>query len=1337
MVLDSKFLPIHVTSAGENVIVCTKFEEAFFNILNISVSNNYSIIAECVKTIDNAPIVKIDVAIADKVYKNVEFKIILGESVEAFVNEKSLKSGRPIVWKESPKTKIEEQSQKLEQAVKRAPKAPAVAYSAPPVNIEVLRESAQVNQESYILECLQGIQVDLNKKFSEIIRISKEAIIHETFHAQEKLKVQNTQNLTHDVENIIKGLNNQISKIRVEMDESIKAEYKRAFEALKQGQKNLAEKSKSELSAIISEQARLVAIANLEEVSKKSDAALNNQWDKIEKILSNHSAEESKVLEERIELFQSDFFSKQLKLFDANSKSFLDTQDQWIEESVQYKIDSAGVDINKELKKAVVSLSAHINELHEQKITAIKESVNDILEVDESLITEARTSNKTVIRQLFDSYKVDINKELQGQVSIIQKDLNRKAAQYASEYGGGGGSVAMQFAAGGTMNGSLDVRGHILSGGVDLLNIFSGNSGGSQTLSFNESTGLLTITPLGNTVSLSALSGSNTANSSNWDSTYTTVRANSAAWIIDSTTDTGVRALTANWENTYVNFSAQSPNNTSVFSTVQANSASWAADSTTDTGVRALTAGWQNTSTAFSVQSANNDSVYSTVQANSSTAWNYQGTDVKALTGTWQSTTNAFNIQSPSNVSVFTTVQANSAAWAIDSTTDTGVRTLTGTWQNTSTAFAAQSANNAGTFATVQANSATTWNYQGTDIKALTATWQATTDSFNIQSPSNVSVFTTVQANSAAWAIDSTTDTGVRALTSNWQNTYTTVNANSASWAVDSTTDTGVRSLTATWQSTTTAFNIQSPGNISVYTTVQANSATWSGGITVNSTTISGASANAILINSASNTLQTITPGAGVISALSSSINNTGGFLTYSMLGLSGGKIPLLSTSNTWTGTQNVQNIIPTSDNTYSLGVAFPGNRFYAGWFSNSVAAQNFILNSGSGASIYPLTFNSKASVRFTDQAGSTSAPLILGPATSAFCALDIQSSILQVRSGDNLGNYPFKASIVYDLTGNSNQWNAAYTAVNANSASWQITSTAFASQSANNASTYSTLNTLSANDSSVYSTVNASSATWLTSNFTGKTIAAGTFISPTLTSPILSSGGYIADANGKSLLTFVTAASATNQMTLTNAASGSNPTFTPTGNDVNLGETHIMKGTGSFTVKAGTNSGNSQQWLTSTGAVGAFIRNDGFVACSAGLGANILYTAGLTTVLGGQLGLGGANGFYFNALGCAGPTQFNGAQSLTGPGAINLSTTVTKFTSTGAAQSLTLADGSDGQIKIIVHVVAGGSGILTPTTKTGFTALIFAAAGDTATLMFNTTIGWTLLASKGTTITP
>lgn len=42
-----------------------------------------------------------------------------------------------------------------------------------------------------------------------------------------------------------------------------------------------------------------------------------------------------------------------------------------------------------------------------------------------------------------------------------------------------------------------------------------------------------------------------------------------------------------------------------VYTTVQSNSASWAADSTTDAGVRALTANWQNTYTTVGSNSAN------------------------------------------------------------------------------------------------------------------------------------------------------------------------------------------------------------------------------------------------------------------------------------------------------------------------------------------------------------------------------------------------------------------------------------------------------------------------------------------------------------------------------------------------------------------------------------------------------------------------------------------------------------------------------------------------------------------------------------------------------------
>jgi hypothetical protein len=92
---------------------------------------------------------------------------------------------------------------------------------------------------------------------------------------------------------------------------------------------------------------------------------------------------------------------------------------------------------------------------------------------------------------------------------------------------------------------------------------------------------------------------------------------------------------------------------------------------------------------------------------------------------------------------------------------------------------------------------------------------------------------------------------------------------------------------------------------------------------------------------------------------------------------------------------------------------------------------------------------------------------------------------------------------------------------------------------------------------------------------------------------------------------------------------------------------------------------------------------------------------------------------------------------TLSGAGAIPVTTPVTLFTSTGAAQALTLANGTAGQRKTIVHDVDGGSGILTPTTKTGFSTVTFTNAGDTVTLQYFTTRGWMVVGSYGVTIAP
>ena len=92
------------------------------------------------------------------------------------------------------------------------------------------------------------------------------------------------------------------------------------------------------------------------------------------------------------------------------------------------------------------------------------------------------------------------------------------------------------------------------------------------------------------------------------------------------------------------------------------------------------------------------------------------------------------------------------------------------------------------------------------------------------------------------------------------------------------------------------------------------------------------------------------------------------------------------------------------------------------------------------------------------------------------------------------------------------------------------------------------------------------------------------------------------------------------------------------------------------------------------------------------------------------------------------------GTQSLSGAGAVDVVNAFTSLTTTGASQALTLADGSVGEIKIIVHAVDGGSAVLTPTTKIGFSTITFTAVGDSAMLIYSSA-GWAVVGSKGVTI--
>jgi hypothetical protein len=82
----------------------------------------------------------------------------------------------------------------------------------------------------------------------------------------------------------------------------------------------------------------------------------------------------------------------------------------------------------------------------------------------------------------------------------------------------------------------------------------------------------------------------------------------------------------------------------------------------------------------------------------------------------------------------------------------------------------------------------------------------------------------------------------------------------------------------------------------------------------------------------------------------------------------------------------------------------------------------------------------------------------------------------------------------------------------------------------------------------------------------TGATISLGANLSTNANNILFSDTKFIADANTNELVIFSQTASAVNEVTLANAATGNNPNFTASGGDTNVGINFTPKGVGAIT---------------------------------------------------------------------------------------------------------------------------------------------------------------------------
>jgi len=180
--------------------------------------------------------------------------------------------------------------------------------------------------------------------------------------------------------------------------------------------------------------------------------------------------------------------------------------------------------------------------------------------------------------------------------------------------------------------------------------------------------------------------------------------------------------------------------------------------------------------------------------------------------------------------------------------------------------------------------------------------------------------------------------------------------------------------------------------------------ATISSGLTIGSTAISGGTSGRLMMNN-----------AGVLGELALGSGIATWMTTPSEANLKAAQSGLawLDTAQTFTATQTVRAVVPSADDTYSLGAQYPGYRFRDGYFSYMVSGQYFQLGAGSGPYLYPAIFGGRWAVRFTGPGGTDFSPLLLGPQTSSFPAISNSGTTVLFRLGDDSAYAPLTAGLI------------------------------------------------------------------------------------------------------------------------------------------------------------------------------------------------------------------------------------------------------------------------------------------------------------------------------------
>ena len=624
-----------LTNSDHNILQVESYEEAFFDVYEFEL-NGQQYIRESIGKVNGNPVISVPVVENGKEYE-LPFVLTQGPQKVSFNKENFIFAENVL---EQPK--IEE----IEQVIKEnsgVDKAVNINYSVP--KEELFADFKKEREAS-----LKDLRAQNARTLAEVERL-RDSILTENKSDVFKLRTIEQEKLDNYIADKLSDISrtNEIlaEKIERDVDLTLEASYSDVVNKIIDARNELKQR-RIENVKLVGELTTLEkAHIELQDTVSSNQSSIEKSEKAVNKALSrlgqtNKSLEESK----------KEFDSIKHALFES-----IENAGKKVEEVYAEKANEVGRSAFANIRKS--EIIAAVKDSKVQILTELK-NTKDLKKQVDQLIQEGIDDAQYDPEKGNKEFQKEIRKNISKQFSNEMMNIKRMI-----EYSAGGGTNAVQYKNGGTMDGDLNVTGNILSGGINLYSIFGSGGGGGRSSVLSQGLGIQDFTYEGLSavtvgVTQSILSGG----SSEGQGAITLSGAGGAGYATkidlgltkgDSPTFLSLSGLTIKSDAITSTSLSSTGNITTTGSIV---SAGVNIDQLFGSGgggaVSKIVAG---TNVTISPTGGTGDV---TINA---TGGGGSGSDISGLSGSWQSTYTTMTAASGNWEGTYSTVQTNSASW--------------------------------------------------------------------------------------------------------------------------------------------------------------------------------------------------------------------------------------------------------------------------------------------------------------------------------------------------------------------------------------------------------------------------------------------------------------------------------------------------------------------------------------------------------------------------------------------------------------------------------------------------------------------------------------------------